>query len=176
MRTRLIFVVMALAALAAFSYWRSPYHQVRSIWSVVDIEAPGSRVWQVLNDLDGYRSWNPFITSASGSIELGNTVAISLKLGGHTMNLLPRVIMVEPGKRFAWEARTFVPGVLDGRHEFEVEEIDQSHTRVIQSERFRGVLVGFLWDRFSPAITGGFRAMNDALKRRCEQSSALPAK
>jgi hypothetical protein len=31
------------------------------------------------------------------------------------------------------------------------------------------MLVAALWGRFSPALLQGFRAMNDALKRRCEQ-------
>jgi len=68
MRVRLVFALIALLTLAGIFFWYSPYHQVRSIVTVVDINAPGNRVWQVLTDLDGYRAWNPFLTSASGAI------------------------------------------------------------------------------------------------------------
>ena len=79
MRVRLIFILIVFLALAGFFFWRSPYHQVRSIVSVVDIDAPGDRVWQVLTDLNGYRAWNPFLTSASGTIAPGNTITIAAK-------------------------------------------------------------------------------------------------
>lgn len=172
MRTRWIFIPISLVALAALSFWYSPYHQVRSIFSVVEIDAPGDRVWQVLTDLHSYRLWNPFITSASGTIAPGNKLAISIKSEKRTITFHPRVVTVQSGKKLVWLGHTLVPGLFDGEHEFELEEIDQSHTRVIQSERFRGVAVGFLWDRMSPDIARGFRAMNEALKRRCEQTIA----
>ena len=81
MRVRLILILIALLALAGFFFWRSPYHQVRSVMTVVDINAPGDRVWQVLTDLDGYHAWNPFLTSASGAVAPGNTITIAAKDG-----------------------------------------------------------------------------------------------
>jgi hypothetical protein len=40
---------------------------------------------------------------------------------------------------------------------------------VIQSEHFKGMLVAALWGRSSAPLLEGFRAMNEALKRRSEQ-------
>lgn len=174
MRARWLLILVALLGLAAVSYWRSPYHQVRAIWSLVEIDAPADRVWQVLTDLNGYSSWNPLITAARGELKPGNTIAITLKLDNRTFSLHPRILAVQPGRRLAWLGHMLVPGIFDGEHVFELEQIDQSHTRVIQSERFHGVLVGFLWDRISPAISRGFRAMNHALKQRAEPSVATP--
>ncbi len=169
MRVRLVFILIALLALAGIFFWYSPYHQVRSIVTVVDINAPGDRVWQVLTDLDGYRSWNPFLTSASGTVAPGSTITIAAKVGNRTITFHPRISAVEPRKKLAWVGRLLSSEFFEGEHEFEVIELDQSHTRVIQSEHFKGMLVAALWGRFSPALLQGFRAMNDALKRRCEQ-------
>ena len=160
---------MFLIMVIGVSFWYSPYHQVRSVVTVVDINAPGDRVWQVLTDLDGYHSWNPFLTSASGSVVPGSTITISAKLGNHTFTFHPRISIVEPGKKLTWVGRLLSSEFFQGEHEFDVIEIDQSHTRLIQSEHFKGMLVAALWGRFSPAILQGFHAMNDALKRRCEQ-------
>jgi hypothetical protein len=172
MRVRVVLILIALLALAGFSFWHSPYHQVRSVVTVVDINAPGDRVWQVLTDLDGYRTWNPFLTSASGTVAPGSAIRISAKVGKHTITFHPRVSVVEPGKRLAWTARLLSPELLEGKHEFEIIELDQSHTRLIHSEHFKGALVAVLWSRYSPPLLQGFRAMNDALKRHCEQMVA----
>jgi hypothetical protein len=172
MRVRLVLILIALLALTGIFFWYSPYHQIRSIVTVVDIDAPGDRVWQVLTDLNGYRAWNPFFTSASGTLTPGSTVTITAKVGNRTLTFHPRISAVEPRKKLAWVDRLISPELFEGNHEFEVIEVDQSHTRVIDSEHFKGMLVSVLWRRTSPALLQGFRAMNDALKRRCEASSA----
>jgi hypothetical protein len=169
MRVRLILILIVFLALTGFFFWRSPYHQVRSIVSVVDINAPGDRVWQVLTDLNGYRAWNPFLTSASGAIAPGNTLTIKAKIGKFTIPVHPRISAVEPGKNLVWVDQLFSSEFFQDEHEFEVIEIDQSHSRVIQSAHFRGIMVAPVWTRFSPALLQGFRAMNDALKQHCEQ-------
>jgi hypothetical protein len=93
-------------------------------------------------------------------------------VGNRTLTFHPRISAVEPRKKLAWVDRLISPELFEGNHEFEVIEVDQSHTRVIDSEHFKGMLVSVLWRRTSPALLQGFRAMNDALKRRCEASSA----
>jgi hypothetical protein len=141
MRVRLAFILIALLALAGVFFWYSPYHQVRSVVTVVDINAPGDRVWQVLTDLDGYRAWNPFLTSASGAITPGGTITIAAKVGNRTITFHPRISAVEPKKKLAWVGRLLSSEFFEGNHEFDVIEIDQSRTRVIQSEHFKGMLV-----------------------------------
>ena len=169
---KLLIITVVLCVSCSVYFWYSPYHQVRSVVTVVDINAPGDRVWQVLTDLDGYRSWNPFLTSASGALTPGSTITIAAKVGNRTITFHPRISAVEPKKKLAWVGRLLSSEFFEGNHEFDVIEIDQLRTRVIQSEHFKGILVATLWGRFSPALLQGFRAMNDALKRRCEQMVA----
>jgi hypothetical protein len=174
MRTRLIFFLIILLALAGVYLWRSPYHQVRSVVTVVDINAPGNRVWQTLTDLEGYRDWNPFLTSASGTLTPGGTITITAKIGTRSLTFHPQITAVEPRKKLVWVGRLFSSTLFEGEHTFDLIELDQAHTRVMHSERFRGMLVGLLWNRFSPPLIVGFRAMNEVLKRRCEQAVTAP--
>ncbi len=121
MRVRLVFVLIALLALTGVFFWHSPYHQVRSIVTVVDINAPGDRVWQVLTDLNGYRDWNPFLTSASGAVAPGGRITISAKVGNRTITFHPRISTVEPGKKLAWVGRLLSAEFFQGEHQFEVD-------------------------------------------------------
>ncbi len=170
MRTRLVLILIALLALAGYAFWRSPYHQVRSLFTIVTIDAPANRVWDVLTGLNDYKSWNPFLTSAAGTLAPGQEITIAIKLGGHTIRVHPRIVAVDPGRKLAWREALLFPEIFSGEHEFELDALDQSHTRLIQSEQFRGVLVGLVWNKLSPQLSQGFNAMNQALKRRCEQN------
>ena len=156
MRVRLTLILILFLALTGFFFWRSPYHQVRSIVSVVDINAPGDRVWQVLTDLNGYRAWNPFLTSASGTIAPGNTLTVAAKIGNRTITFHPRISAVEPGKNLVWVDRLLSPEFFQDEHEFEVIEIDQSHTRVIQSAHVKGIMVAPFGAGFRPRCCKGF--------------------
>jgi len=172
MRTRLVFVLVAVLAVIAWGWWYSPLHQVRSIFSLVTVDAPANRVWQTVADLDGYRGWNPFLTTAGGALAPGSRLTIAAKFGTHTITFHPRLLAVEANRRLVWQETIVGPALFEEEHEFEIETLDQSHTRLIQSARFRGVLVGMVWKRLLPELSRGMGAMNEALKRRCEQMVA----
>src|SRR3954463_1293503 len=85
--------------------------------------------------------------------------------GGKPMTFTPRVTHVEPGRRLAWLGRLGIPGLFDGAHSFTLEPLDDSHTRLVQSESFTGILVWFSGGLLKKT-EAGFQAMNDALKER----------
>jgi uncharacterized protein YndB with AHSA1/START domain len=45
-----------------------------------EINAPASRVWQVLTGLEPYAEWNPQIPTASGRPEVGGRIRLRLAL------------------------------------------------------------------------------------------------
>ncbi|MGH2735621.1 MAG: SRPBCC domain-containing protein, partial [Actinomycetota bacterium] len=61
-----------------------------------------------------------------------------------------------------------VKGLFDGEHRFTLEPTNGGGTRVVQGERFSGALVPLLRRSLDDGTLAGFRAMNEALKRRVE--------
>lgn len=134
----------------------------------IEIDAPPATVWRVLTDLARYPDWNPFITSAEGTVAVGERLTNRLEPpGGTAMTFRPTVTEVEEGGVFEWIGRLGVPGLFDGRHRFElVAEGDR--TRLIHREHFGGVLVPLMKKKLDTATRTGFEAMNAALKERVE--------
>ena len=143
---------------------------MKELQASIEIDAPAERVWGVLSDLGRYEEWNPFMTRAEGQFVEGSRLAITFRPpGGRQVQFKPMVLEVEPGRSVRWLGRFILPGLFDGEHTLAVEPAGESAARFTQSERFWGILTmlsGKLFDR----TQAGFEAMNEALKRRCENA------
>jgi hypothetical protein len=141
---------------------------MREIRDEIEIKAPPERVWATLTDFRSYPEWNPFVTRISGQVETGARLDVRIvPPGAKGMGFKPRVIAAEPGRELAWLGRVLAPGIFDGEHHFELEELGGGRTRFVQREVFRGVLTPVLGGTLKNTLEG-FRQMNQALKRRVE--------
>jgi hypothetical protein len=141
-----------------------------TISATVDIAATPQQVWAVLADLDAYPQWNPFIRSASGQLAKGATLTLRLvPAQGRAMTFRPKVLAAEPGLLLRWIGRLIMPGIFDGTHQFALDDMG-GHTRLTQSETFRGVLVPFT-GKIIAQTEADFRALNQALKQRAQRAT-----
>jgi hypothetical protein len=143
--------------------------------SEIDIDATPARVWQILSDLDAYQEWNPFILQADGRAEVGNRLTLRMQpVGGTARTLRPTVVEAREGERLRWVGRLGVRGILDAEHSFTLYGRDGGGTRLVQEEQFDGLLVPFVARTLERGTLPAFALMNEALKRRAEQSMAAP--
>jgi hypothetical protein len=141
---------------------------MRELRTQIEIDAPPERVWQVLTDFGAYPNWNPFIRSIEGELLVGARLKVRIEPpGARGMTFRPTVRAVEPTRELRWLGRLFLPRLVDGEHRLALEPLPGGRSRFIQSERFRGLLVGLLTGTLT-ATERGFEQMNEALKRRLE--------
>lgn len=141
---------------------------MRTIDTMIEIEAPPDRVWRIFADTAAWPEWNPFIRRLEGAFEPGAVLEVTIQPPGRgAMRLKPRVIEAEPGRRLCWRGRLGVRGIFDGEHSFAIEPLAEGRTRFRHCEAFSGLLVplvgGILVD-----TRRGFEAMNEALKARAK--------
>jgi len=143
---------------------------MRTISAVIDIAATPQQVWAALADLDAYPDWNPFIQSASGQLTVGSTLTMRMvPADGRAFTTHGRLLAVQPGVLLRWIGRLIVPGIFDGTHQFSLEDLG-GHTRLTQSETYRGMLVTFTGKTITKTESD-FRALNQALKQRVERAA-----
>lgn len=141
----------------------------------IQIDARPATVWATLTDFAAYPDWNPFITSFVGTLVVGERLVIRLAPpGGKPVTFKPTVTEVGTGRSFEWLGRLVLPGVFGGRHRFELLP-NGDGTRLLQMERFAGVLVPLMRRSLDTRTRAGFEAMNSALKARAEASMEQPA-
>jgi hypothetical protein len=145
---------------------------MKTVSSTVEINASPERVWGILTDLPGHASWDPFITSMSGSLVAGQELHVTIKPpGSRQMSFKPTVTSVAENREMAWLGRLIMPGLFDGAHRFTLEPT-QSGTKLQASESFSGLLVGLSRGTIQHTQEG-FEQLNAALKQRAEESPAV---
>jgi hypothetical protein len=147
---------------------------MKTIEVVTEIDAPVQDVWAELSSVSTYPEWNPFITTFEGELVVGNRVGVRIAPpGGRAMTFRPTITVVEERRRLEWLGRLLVPGVFDGRHSFQLEDLGQGRTRLTQTETFSGALVS-LTGKTLERTREGFEAMNQAVRLRAEAATTNP--
>ena len=132
----------------------------KSIHTEIEIQAPISKVWEILMDFEKYPEWNPFIKELSGSTLEGDYLEVTMLSGGNKpMQFNPIVLINEEQEEFRWKGKLFVEGLFDGEHYFILEDFGNNQTRFIQGEEFTGLLSGALMKMIGKDTKIGFEAM-----------------
>ncbi|WNJ17063.1 SRPBCC domain-containing protein [Pontibacter sp. G13] len=129
------------------------------------IEAAPEQVWAVLMDFAAYPAWNPFIRTLEGQQEVGSTLQAEIHPPeGSPMTFKPELLVLDEHREFRWLGKLFVSGLFDGEHVFQLERLANGHTRFVQAEYFKGILVPLMRKMLDVQTRAGFEAMNRALR------------
>jgi hypothetical protein len=146
----------------------------KELSSSVDIDAAAGDVWQLLIDFAAYPTWNPFIVRAEGRPEVGSRLRLRMQpVGGAAVTVQPTVVEVSDGHRLRWRGRLGVRGLFDADHLFVVETLGAARSRLVQQERFSGLLVPLFRRSLDRGTLPAFQTMNTALKERAEKTAAV---
>jgi hypothetical protein len=135
----------------------------------ITINTTPDKVWAVLTDFDNYPNWNPFVTSLTGDVRVGNKITVRIEPPGASVNnFRPTVTAFEPNKKLSWLGVFLFRGIFDGEHKFELSNNGNGTTTFIQQEKFIGLLVPFFKKMLDSNIRRGFEALNNKLKELAE--------
>jgi hypothetical protein len=133
----------------------------------IELDAPPQKVWQAVTGFQNYHAWNTQVTYLGGTVAPGEKLRLRLSAAGSApYTFAPVISQWEENKRFAWLARTGFPGIFDGEHFFEIIDLGNGTTRLINREEYRGILTLFI--RQLPMMKNapaGFARMNEELKQ-----------
>lgn len=136
----------------------------------IEINASIEKVWNALTSFDTFPNWNPFIKSITGHVAVGNTIEVVLHPpGGSAMKMKPTVEIFEREKVLQWHGHLGINGIFDGQHRFELLALSEGKTKLIHSEKFKGILVRPLKKMLDGKTKDGFEMMNQALKAHVER-------
>lgn len=138
----------------------------------VGINAPPSRVWEVLTDFALYPQWNPFILEVKGIVHEGATVQYRFEFPrGIRLWAKAKILKFAPEMELRWAAHFLSPSVFNGEHYFAITPAGSTCV-FHHGEIFTGLVLPVVWPvvrTYGPEIYG---SLNTALKQRAEMSVA----
>ena len=141
----------------------------RTIRTEIVIDAPPERVWTALTGFGDYGAWNPCIRRIVGKAGSNQVLRIAIRFGWlPPIRFRARIDRFSRNEILGWRA-TFLFGILEGRHCFELYPLDAGKTRFVHNETFSGALSSPFLAIFSVVIRTSYDAMNRAMKEKVEQ-------
>ena len=140
------------------------------------INAPVQLVWQYLTQTTNYDKWNPFIKKVDGTLEVGQTINVTIQPPNQKpMQFTPTILTLKTNEEFRWLGHLWFKGIFDGEHYFKLNRLSDNQTEFIHGESFTGLLARPILWMIKKNTLAGFEAMNQALKDITEQQF-IPSK
>lgn len=140
------------------------------ITTEITINAKPEKIWGILTNFKDYPTWNPFITSVEGNVEVDKKITARIEPPeANGMTFKPTILTLVKYKELSWLGHLLFPGLFDGRHKFELIDKGNGATTFIQSEDFSGLLVPLFKKQLNNNTKNGFIAMNKMLKEIAEK-------
>ncbi|MCG8351057.1 MAG: SRPBCC domain-containing protein [Chloroflexales bacterium] len=140
-----------------------------AITQYIDIHASRLQVWEVLLDLAAYNDWNRHIRveQAPSRMGVGAQARFCAAPGApHERMFIAEFLQVAAPAVLEW--RGGEPGVFQGMHHFELQELGPNQTRLVNSEAFSGEMAVAILHMSRAVLEEEFSAFNRALKMRVE--------
>jgi hypothetical protein len=135
------------------------------------IDASPQKIWSVLINFEDYKNWNSQLIFLGGNVKPNGNLHLKLSPeGASPYEFKPKIVIWEENKRFAWLAQTGLPRVFDGKHSFELQDLGNGQTLLINQEQYSGILSMLI--KQLPMMKNapqGFDKMNLEIKTRAEK-------
>ena len=140
----------------------------KSYEASADIKASPEAVWALLTDAPNYQSWNPSVDRVEGTIGLGNTIKVFVKVNpGRAFPV--KVTVFEKPRRMVWSGGMPL-GLFKGERTYTLAP-NGGTTRFEMKEIYSGPMLGMIWKSI-PDLGPSFTQFTEGLKARAERGGA----
>jgi hypothetical protein len=133
------------------------------------IQAPATKVWEVLTDSSSYTEWDSGIVRVEGSASPGSTMKIYSSVSPNRAFPV-KVTTPDPGKVMKWTGGMPIPGLFKGVRTFTLME-SSGMTQFRMREEFTGLMLPLIW-RSMPDLQPVFDQFANGLKAKSEAATA----
>jgi polyketide cyclase/dehydrase/lipid transport protein len=136
-----------------------------------EIQAPASVVWELLSDLPGYASWNPWIIEAHGDLVPGGTVYVQAANGGQPIQAEHYVLVVDEESTLCWRDAGWNSWFVQAQRCRWIEEQPDGSVHFHQELFLDGILAGIADLAMGAGLRAGVAAETAALKQHAEAAA-----
>jgi hypothetical protein len=132
------------------------------------VHAPGSVIWNLVSDINGWPAWNPIYPKARGEVQFGAKLELEVVLPGEQPRAIqPTILDWTPGEQIIWTL-SLMGGLLRSTRYIEIEVLGETNCIFSNGEIFEGPLMRFMPRKLRRAIKTGFNQFCEVVRERAE--------
>lgn len=142
---------------------------MKEIRSEIIIKAPLKKVWDILIDLESYKTWNSFTPKIETNFKVGSEVILQVNMnpGKKLLTQKEEILWYKEMESFAWGINKTFP-VKTERAQI-LKALDEQRTQYITYDKFWGILTPLVMLLYKNKIQKGFDAVAQDLKNKAEK-------
>src|ERR1700730_12724800 len=130
------------------------------------IEASPKAIWDLLTDARGNADWNPSVDRVEGTIALGETIKVLVKVNpGRAFPV--KVTEFKPAEKMVWSGGMPL-GLFKGERTYTLTPTANGETHFKMREEYTGPMLGMIWKSI-PDLGPAFQEFAQSLKRAAEK-------
>ena len=134
----------------------------------IGVQTPAEPIWEMVSDINGWPAWNPLYPKASGQVQFGARLDLTVAIPGEApREIHPTIQDWTPNEQIIWTL-SMLGGLIRSTRYIEIETLENGNVIFSNGEIFEGRL-RFLIDRKRQrAIKRGFTAFGETVRDRAE--------
>lgn len=142
---------------------------MKSCHTEIIINAPITKVWNILTDTDRYPDWNPSVAKVWGTLKEGRLIfahILPLK------NVFPlQVTSLKEEQELIWKGTVLSGGIMQGEHYYQLKDLGNGSTELQHGERFTGLVSTLIPTLMLSRLQTNYKYHNEKLKVIAEQGN-----
>ena len=135
----------------------------------IGVAAPPHILWELLQDLESWPSWNPIYTKVKGKLGYGEEVHLTCRLPDQPepLELVATIIEWVPDEQIHWTTRA-MRGLVRTTRYIEIDKLTDEACIFANGELIQGFLAKSAGRKLARSMWKGFELMGEAVKARAE--------
>ncbi|WMX14303.1 SRPBCC domain-containing protein [Aureispira sp. CCB-E] len=142
---------------------------MKSCHTEVIINAPVSKVWDILLDVERYPIWNPSILKTWGTLKEGRLIFAHV---APLQAIVPiQITSLKKEKELIWKGTLLSPSIIKGAHYYRLQALDKEQTLLQHGEEFTGSMSRFIPSLMLSKLKASYQYHNQKLKIIAERGN-----
>jgi len=166
-----VFFIISLAVTLCLIFLFIKGRNMQVISTEIIISSTPDKLWNIIQDVNNWKEWNPTVNKSSGTATLGAKLDITMRgkqEGSDGPRYTPIIKTFDKPRIFHWRAHMIHGFLFTNDKIIELEETP-SGTRLTHKEAFKGLLAPIFCGQMEKGIPPMLNSMNIALKELAEK-------
>jgi len=142
---------------------------MKSCHTKIIINAPISRVWNILLDVDHYPQWNPSVAKIWGTIQEGRLIFAHISPLKSVFPL--QIVSLKERQELIWKGTLLSSGIMKGEHYYRLKDLGNGQTELQHGEYFTGLVSALIPTLIVSRLQASYKYHNEKLKVIAEQGN-----